>query len=169
MLQRLLAQSRFIVLIGIVASFVLATAMALFGVVDTVQSIIEITAVGVNEKTVKAFILDSIELVDLFLLSTVLYIVAVGLYELFIDDTIPVPRWLEIHTLDDLKNKLVAVVIVVLGVSFLGQVLTWDGTRDLLGLGIAIGAVVAALTFFLTQKDKKGEGKDKSQPVNQEK
>jgi len=70
------------------------------------------------------------------------------------------PDWLTIKTLDDLKDKLVAVVIVVLGVLFLGQVVSWDGERDLLGFGASIALVVAALTYFLTAKsyDKKPKG-----------
>ena len=42
------------------------------------------------------------------------------------------------------------VVIVVLGVMFLGFVVAWDGTRDLLGIGVAIALVIAALTYFLS-------------------
>ena len=50
-------------------------------------------------------------------------------------------------------------VIVVLGVFFLGQSLSWDGTRDLLPLGAAIALVIAALTFFLAVTRAK-PGKD---------
>jgi uncharacterized membrane protein YqhA len=62
------------------------------------------------------------------------------------------PEWLTINNLDDLKNKLIAVVIVVLGVLFLGQVVSWDGKTDLLGYGVSIALVIAALTYFLAQK-----------------
>jgi len=79
------------------------------------------------------------------------------LYELFIDDTLPLPSWLEIHNLDDLKSKLIGVVVVVLGVLFLGQVIAWDGQRDLLGYGTAIALIVAALTYFLSQQPKKAK------------
>jgi len=33
---------------------------------------------------------------------------------------------------------------------FLGFVVAWDGTRDLLGIGVAIALVIAALTYFLS-------------------
>ena len=89
---------------------------------------------------------------DLFLLGTVFYIIALGLYELFIDTNIRVPSWLEIKTLDDLKDKLIGVVIVVLAVLFLGQVVSWNGQKDLLGYGVAIALVIAALTYFLRLK-----------------
>jgi len=35
---------------------------------------------------------------------------------------------------------------------FLGQVMTWDGERDLLGYGAAIALVIAALAFLLGGK-----------------
>lgn len=44
---------------------------------------------------------------------------------------IQLPDWLEIHTLDDLKDKLIGVIVVVLAVLFLGQIVAWDGQRDL--------------------------------------
>lgn len=97
----------------------------------------------------------SIELADLFLLGTALFVIAIGLYELFIDDTIPLPGWLVVHNLDDLKENLIGVVIVVLGVVFLGQVITWDGTRDLLGFGVAVALVIGALAYFLSSKSGK--------------
>jgi uncharacterized membrane protein YqhA len=85
----------------------------------------------------------------------VLYVVALGLFALFIDDRAPLPPWLEIHTIDDLKDKLIRVVIMVLSVVFVGQVVTWDGQRNLLPYGAGIALVIAALTYFLVQKPKK--------------
>jgi uncharacterized membrane protein YqhA len=96
-----------------------------------------------------------IEIADLFLLGVVMYIIALGLYELFIDDSVPVPQWLEIHTLDDLKAKLISVVIVVMGVLFLKQIVSWDGERNLLTFGGGIALVIAALTYFLSSKSGK--------------
>jgi uncharacterized membrane protein YqhA len=79
----------------------------------------------------------------------VLLMIALGLYELFIDSELKLPDWLHIRTFDDLKNKLVGVVLVVLAVIFLGHVVAWDGSKDLLGFGLAVAAVIAALTWFL--------------------
>ncbi len=47
--------------------------------------------------------------------------------ELFIDDTIPLPAWLQIHSLDDLKAKLISVVVTLLGVLLLGYAVSWTG------------------------------------------
>lgn len=160
-LLRLLGLSRLVILIAVLGTFITATILLIYGGVDTYQLVRQYLAGGDTALPSKKLIIAAIELTDIFLLATVLYVIAVGLYELFIDDRIPVPRWLRINDIDDLKHKLVGVVIAVLGVTFLGQVLSWDGTRDLQTFGIAIGAVVAALTYFLNSKGEKGKGTGK--------
>lgn len=159
MLKNILARSRYLILIAVAGTFLAATALLVYGAIEVIVLIQQTVAYGeVSQKGAKVLALAFIEMVDLFLLGTVFYIVALGLYELFIDDTLTLPHWLEIHDLDGLKNKLVGVVIVVLAVTFLGQVVTWDGTRDLLGFGAGIAMVIAALTWFLGSKGKKGGG-----------
>lgn len=156
MIPRILASTRYLVIVPVVCIFVAAVGLQIYGAVGTFQAIGDAIAAGkVSSKGAKELLLRFIELVDLFLLGTVLFVIAIGLYELFIDDTVPVPPWLEIHDLDDLKEKLIGVVIVVLGVLFLGQVISWDGQRDLLSPGAAIALVIAALTYFLSQKKAK--------------
>jgi len=83
----------------------------------------------------------------------------VGLYELFIGK-LRLPAWLIVTSLDDLKAKLISVVVVVLGVTFLGQVADWDGKTNLLPFGVAIGAVILALTAFSLVHRNGGEGHD---------
>ena len=63
---------------------------------------------------------------------------------------------------DDLKHKLIGVVIVVLAVLFLGHVVAWDGQRDLLRLGGAIALVIAALSYFLSTAKGGGKGSCRS-------
>ncbi|GAB4440805.1 MAG: YqhA family protein [Chloroflexi bacterium OHK40] len=152
----LLSVSRYLALIPVVCLFLAATALILFGAASTVQLLFGLMAsVRLDSTATKDLLVKAIELADLFLLGTVLYVIAVGFYELFIDDTLKLPAWLVIHDLDDLKDKLIGVVIVVLGVVFLGQVITWDGQRDLLRFGGAVAAVIAALAYFLGQKPGK--------------
>lgn len=153
MLSKALAASRFLIVVPVLGALVAATTLLIYGGIEAVLLVLSTIAEGeVTRKGAKALALEFIEIVDLFLLGTVFYIVALGLYELFIDQDIELPAWLEIRTLDDLKNKLVSVVIVVLGVLFLGQVVSWDGEQDLLRPGAGIALVVAALTWFLSQK-----------------
>ena len=157
-MQRLLSVSRYIIIVPALGSLVAATVLMVYGAILIAQVLGEAFTVGVSSKGAKALALAFIEVVDLFLLGTVLYITALGLYELFIDENLKLPDWLSIRDLDDLKNKLTGVVIVVMGVLFLGQVVTWDGERNLLPFGGAVALVIAALTYFLSQRSKKGKG-----------
>lgn len=162
LLQRTLAATRYWILLAVVCIFVGATTMLLYGAYDTYLVIAGLLTNGIGAgKGAKQLVLDFIEIVDVFLISTVMYVIAFGLYELFIDDQVPVPTWLEIHNLDDLKQNLLSVIIAVLGVLFLGQVVSWDGQTDLQGFGISIAVVVAALTYFLSQKTKKKTAAEK--------
>ena len=145
MMRRGAAWSRFITLAPIAGLFVAAVVMTGVAVVDTVQ--ITLSVFG-GHYELKTIVVEFIELADIFLLAIVLYIMSLGLYELFIDDTLPVPTWLEIHTLEDLKEKLIGVVIVVLAVFFLGRVIESAEPLDVSYLGGGIALVIAALTYF---------------------
>jgi uncharacterized membrane protein YqhA len=58
------------------------------------------------------------------------------------------PYWLHVSSLDDLKDKLLGTVVVMLGVSFLGDVVTWEGQNNILALGAAIAVVVGSLRLL---------------------
>jgi uncharacterized membrane protein YqhA len=155
-LSRILASSRYLILIAVLGSLSAFVALLIAGALQIGLTIFyAITEPNITSKGLKALSLSFIEIIDVFLLATVFYIVALGLYELFIDANIVVPSWLSIQDLDDLKSKLASVVIVVLGVLFLGQALEWQG-NDILSYGVAVALVIAALTYFL-QKSKKSK------------
>lgn len=158
MLRPILNASRFLVIAAVLGSLAASMALFAYGAAETVVVIAETVAKGeISTKGAKVLALSFIEIVDLFLLGTVLLMIGLGLYELFIDSNLKLPEWLQIRTFDDLKYKLVGVVIVVLAVMFLGHVVAWDGERELLGIGTAIALVIAALTYFLSGKGGKGE------------
>jgi len=62
------------------------------------------------------------------------------------------PRWLEIHDLDDLKEHLLSVVVAVLAVLFMREAVARAADLDLLRLGIALAIMIGALTIFLAKK-----------------
>jgi uncharacterized membrane protein YqhA len=90
--------------------------------------------------------------------------VALGLYQLFIDQSLALPRWLKVNDLSDLKRDLIGVVVVLLGVSFLGEVVNWEGQRELLPLGAAVAVVIAALGFILWLTPKKEDPEGAREP-----
>lgn len=118
-----------------------AAALFAYGFIDTVMVIARTIAKGeVSTKGAKQVMLYFIEIFDLFLLGTVMLIMALSLHELFFDSDLKLPARLEIRTFDDLKSNLVTVVIVVMAVTFLGQIVSWDGEADLLSFGAVGGA-----------------------------
>jgi uncharacterized membrane protein YqhA len=94
--------------------------------------------------------------IDLFLIGATLLISAVGFYELFIreihlDGSTRIPTWLEMRDLNDLKARVIAMIVLVLAVSFVEFVVDSPGGQQVqvLDLGGGIAAVVIALTVFL--------------------
>ena len=149
MIGRMVASSRFFVLIATVSLFLAFMAVMVSTIIVTLMTILDTAHKGglsQNEMIGKL-----IKQADYALLATVLYVLALGLYSLFVDDRVPMPNWLRIHDLGQLKELLAGVVVVAIAVIFLGQALTWDGTSDLLAPGLASAAVIAALALFLWQ------------------
>jgi uncharacterized membrane protein YqhA len=150
-LLRLLATSRYLIGIAVVGIFLGATALLAYGVLETfalVRAVLAAWLPAVVNSADLPPLLAGIAAVDAFLVAVVLYFIAVGLYQLSFHP-LPLPEWLLVHDLDELEDKLAQVVVVVLGIAFLGQVVTWDGKRDLLGFGIATALVIGALSFHL--------------------
>jgi uncharacterized membrane protein YqhA len=153
--SRVLGWSRFFILVAVLGSFTASAAAMTYGGLATVQIVLTtFYTPEFSQKGAKLLSVDLVTMIDLFLLGTVLYIVAIGLYELFIDPSLPMPAWLRIATLDDLKERLLGVVAVLLAVTFLGSAVTWDGTTAILSLGLAIGVVlgVVSLTIAIMQR-----------------
>jgi uncharacterized membrane protein YqhA len=154
-LRNIFAASRFVIGLAVIGSFV-GSAILLVMATITLFRIAWNEIVDFNVDTlvgrhshIDRLAVDLIEITDVILLGTVLYIVALGLYQLFIDQTLPLPRWLKVNDLTDLKRDLIGVVVVLLGVSFLGEVVNWEGQNDILPLGAGIALVIAALGFIL--------------------
>ncbi len=150
MLRNILARSRFLVIIAVIGTFLASAAILIDAGLAVVNIVFETFAQRTfTIEVIKHVAVEFIESIDLFLLGTVLYIISLGLYELFIDDLLPMPRWLVISSFDDLKERLLGIVIVLLAVSFLGFVVAWDGNTNILALGVAVGLVLLALSVLL--------------------
>ena len=144
--HRLVGWTRFVATVPVIGLFVAAIAMAVTTFVQTVEVTIEVVS---GSMKMQAMLVEYIECADYFLLAIVLYIMSIGLYSLFIDSKIKLPAPLAVHTLDELKEKLVSVIAVVMGVYFLGRLLNGAEAKDLLYMGVGIGAVIIALAYFV--------------------
>lgn len=144
--------SRYVILIAVVALLLGAIVLFVFGGITTITIIVETFARGdFSAEGARLFSVEMIELIDLFLLGTVLFITSLGLYELFIDPSLGelLPSWLSVHNIEQLKFNLVAVLVVMLIVLFLGWVAELESLAEgqgvqILALGAGIALVVAA-------------------------
>jgi uncharacterized membrane protein YqhA len=155
-MRRFLALSRLAILVAVLASLAAFFTLLAVGALKMGKSVILFAAAAdLSPDPVKKLALALIEVADLFLLATVFYLVTVGLYELFVGERIELPAWMAVEGLDDLKAKLCKVIIVLLGVLFLGQAVHWDGASNLLPYGAATALMIAALTLFLNARGAK--------------
>ena len=168
MLQRILSGSRYLVIIAVIGSFLTSVAILVYGGMMSLGIVFDVFTHGTfTGDGAKHLSIESIELIDLFFLGTVLYIIALSLYELFINEHLPIPSWLVVTNLDDLKAKLLGVVTVLLAVTFLANVVTWNGNVNIVALGAAVGLVLFALAY-LTKHSTKAHYVEKSGEGNSE-
>jgi uncharacterized membrane protein YqhA len=138
-----------VMILGIAALLVASATLLLYGVVETIRHIVRLVVPGPDVTNNREIFLSSIKLIDLILLATIMQVVGIGLYSLFISRNLPVPDWLRTTHVDELKYKLAGIIAVMLGVLFLEQVFSWGSDRDLMPLGIGIAAVILALSYFI--------------------
>jgi uncharacterized protein (TIGR00645 family) len=95
--------------------------------------------------------------IDLYLIAIVMLIFSFGVYELFISEideanNTKASKILEIHSLDQLKDKLAKVIVMVLVVSFFKQVLHTDYSTPLEMLYFAISIVALSIGLYFLHK-----------------
>jgi uncharacterized membrane protein YqhA len=156
--RTLLAQvggwSRFVIIIPVLGLLVGALALVIVGAIDMAQTIGALLGMGGEAPSSKKLLVEFIEIADMFLLAVVLYMMSLGLFELFIDSNLRLPEWLQFKSFDDLKYQLVGVIIAVLAVLFLSRAIEVKVAQDLFWFGGGTAAVIFALSYFL--KGSKG-------------
>ena len=127
--EKALWSSRFIVIIAVILSIISSITLFLLGGWDIIQAIIlhnPILNQSINNNNELLF--QIISSIDLFLIGIVLLIFGFGVYELFISEIDFakgkfIDSTLKINNLDQLKNKIIKVIIIVLIVKFFEKVL----------------------------------------------
>lgn len=151
-MNKLLSMTRYAVVVPALAS--ISGALLLMAQGSTEMVMVVIHAIS-NELTLKESIVDVLTAVDAILLGTVLLVIGYGLYELFIDADLDVPTWLRVDDLDDLKSKLIGVVVAIIAVVFVGVFVDSNRADDVISYGVGAGALVVGLAIFAyaTQKE----------------
>jgi uncharacterized membrane protein YqhA len=158
MLRRAVTLSRYVVFVAVVAALAASVALILYeGAVVVGVIFTAIKQGGFQLQSAKALAVGLIEAIDVFLIAIVALVIGLGLHRLFIDEALPLPHWLKIDDLEDLKGHLVSILIAVLAVLFLRQAVEQAGNLDLLRLAAALALMIAALVFFLSIGSRRRE------------
>ena len=152
-MSRILLGSRYLILIPILGLAIASAFFFVFGGISLIKLLFELAlnGLGLGHESVEmsqgVIIFEVVEYVHTFLVGTVLYITAMGLYQLFIKE-VDFPKWLKIDSTEELETNLIGVTVVVLAVNFMGAMFAGN-TTDLLPYGAGIALPIAALGAFV--------------------
>jgi uncharacterized membrane protein YqhA len=124
----------------------------IYGIAIAVHSVIDIADHPFDIHNLRLFLTE----IDLFLIGATLIIAAIGLYELFIERIDPanlrrpLPAWLEMKDLNDLKARVIAMIILVCAVTFTDVLLEFPRNElEVFYLAAGVGSFILALTIYL--------------------
>lgn len=149
MISWILEKSRYLTFFVVLASLMSTVTLLGYVMIGTVENIIRFVESPTQAGPLLA--LRFIKLIDVALLAMVFQLIAVGTYRLFINGDFESPAWMKVDSLDDLKNKLVRVIVLVLAVGFLAEVIEGEPGQNIAFLGVGIATVIASLTYFSSQ------------------
>jgi uncharacterized membrane protein YqhA len=168
--EKLLWNSRLFLIIAVITSILAAILLIFIGSYDIFilfkKMFFAVQDYSYYESIQKEVLAKVIGAVDNYLIATVLMIFGVGIYELFIskidylENDRKSSKILLVHSLDQLKDKIAKVVVMVLIVTFfkysIGQK-DWDMVKLLL---LAGGTLLVSISLFLISF-KNGHGDEK--------
>ena len=157
-MRRIVELSRYVVILPSLGSLIGGVILIVIGLWEMAAAAVKLVQPGVALKESTVSVLAA---VDTLLLATVLLVIGYGLYELFVDDSVELPAWLQIHSLDDLKGKLIGVVVAVIAVVFLGELVKAADPEATMMFGLGAGALVLALAAFSYATRSSGKSGDK--------
>lgn len=173
--EGVLWNSRFVIIAAVIGSLLAGFAIFYMATVDVVylfQHALHYADASLSEEARKALhdstVTHIVEVVDGYLLATVMLIFSLGMYELFISDIDQAhgskssSKILVVNNLDDLKSRLAKVILMILIVTLFEEALNMKLTTplDLVYLGASIALI--ALALYLTHASEHDTSKDET-------
>lgn len=161
-------ESRLVVIFAVIACLVSSFAVFYMATVDAWYMLIHLLDYASPEITAEArgslrsqTVTHVVEIIDGYLLATVLLIFALGLYELFIskienaEGSEASQNVLLITSLDDLKGRLAKVIMMILIVKFFEHAISMAFHNALELMELAAGIALLGLALYLSHKAEK--------------
>ena len=158
--EGILWKSRLLVLFAVVSSIIFAFLLFLVGFYEILVVLYKYSKYE-YEIFQKKLLGSAISSIDMFLIATFLLIFALGIYEIFISKIDKArkdeksSKVLFITNLEDLKEKLGRVVIMVIIVIFFKNALNMEYKTSMDLLFLSLGAMGISLALLFTKKDLK--------------
>ena len=151
MLRKLLEVSRFLLVLPVIGSLLLTISIVIMGLGMVMVQAWDLLANGdFSEEAGKQLTITVISTIDMFLVGAISYIIAVGIYRLFISQKeVQLLERIKIEKLEDLESKIIGVVVVALAVGFLGEVVQAVDAQAAFYGGIGVAVVIGALSVFV--------------------
>ncbi len=149
-----LSLAQLTVLLPVVVLLLSAFGAFIYGTVVVVHFVMEIAHSPFAVHNLRLFLTE----IDLYLIGATLMIAAFGFYELFVAKMgeaggrrpLPLPAWLEMTDLDDLKARVISMIILVTSVTFTDVLLEFqENELEVLYLGAGVAVFIGALTVYL--------------------
>ena len=158
--EKLLWNVRYITILAVILSIIAAFTLIILGSWDIIEAVIFYNPLfDESISNNNDLLFKIISAIDLFLIGIVLLIFGFGIYELFVSEidfanAKFTESTLKIRDLDQLKNKIIKVVIIVLIVKFFEKVLKFSENfttpMDILYLGLSILSI--CIGYYLINK-----------------
>ena len=157
--EGLIWRSRFIVILAVIFGLIGAVVLFIVASIDiwgiAVYAFNTIVTHAHPENFHEDIVAGIIGAVDLYLIAVVMFIFSFGIYELFISNIDEASgkngsKILAIHSLDQLKDKIAKVIVMVLVVNFFQRVLHTNFTTplEMLYFALSITALAVGLSFL---------------------
>lgn len=176
--ERLLWHSRLLLLSGVVACLCLTVGALYMATIDTYYLLGKLYAYAdpmldsASRASVRATLVTYlIKAMDNYLISAILLLFALGLYELFISKVDAtearqlMPRRLQVRSLGDLKDRIAKLILLVLAIEYVQHALEQVYTSVLELLSLAVGVLLVSAAFYLSSlKGSHKEPADRDTP-----
>ena len=159
-LEKILWNFRYITVLAVLLSIISAFSLIVLGSWDIIQAVIFYNPLFDDSiSNNNELLFKIISAIDLFLIGIVLLIFGFGIYELFVSEidfanAKFTESTLKIRDLEQLKNKIIKVIIIVLIVKFFEKVLKYSENfttpMDLLYFGLSILSI--CLGYYLINR-----------------
>jgi len=158
--EKILWNVRYITILAVILSIIAAFTLIILGSWDIIEAVIFYNPLfDESISNNNDLLFKIISAIDLFLIGIVLLIFGFGIYELFVSEidfanAKFTESTLKIRDLDQLKNKIIKVVIIVLIVKFFEKVLKFSENfttpMDILYFGLSILSI--CIGYYLINK-----------------